>query len=64
MVELKAKVKALDDAIAATKARQEAIRKELDGRRRQGGDSESNDIRKQLQELRTQFQSVLVGAQA
>lgn len=58
--DLKGKVNALEETIAKAKARQDEIRKELDGRRRGGNDTESNEIRKQLQALRNEFQQVLV----
>lgn len=60
MEDLKGKVNALEETIAKAKARQDEIRKELDGRRRGGNDTESNEIRKQLQALRNEFQQVLV----
>ena len=59
--ELKAKVESLEATITAQKQRVESIRSELDGRnRRRANDTESQGIRNQLQELRTQFQQVLV----
>ncbi len=58
--ELKGKVNALEETISKAKLRQDEIRKELDGRRRGGNDTESNDIRKHLQALRNEFQQVLV----
>ena len=61
--ELKAKVESLEATITAQKQRVESIRSELDGRnRRRANDTESQGIRNQLQELRTQFQQVLVRA--
>ena len=51
---------ALEETISKAKVRQDEIRRELDGRRRGGNDTESNDIRKQLQALRNEFQQVLV----
>jgi hypothetical protein len=59
--ELRAKVESLEATITAQKQRVESIRSELDGRnRRRANDTESQGIRNQLQELRTQFQQVLV----
>jgi hypothetical protein len=61
--ELRAKVESLEATITAQKQRVESIRSELDGRnRRRANDTESQGIRNQLQELRTQFQQVLVRA--
>ena len=58
--ELKTKIDALEAQITASKAKIDSIRSDLEGRRRRTDDSESQGIRNQLQELRTQFQQVLV----
>lgn len=58
--ELKAQINSLEATISQQKQRQQAIRSELDGRKRRSNDLESQGIRNQLQELRTQFQQVLV----
>lgn len=58
---LRAQIDSLEATIAEQKIRSDAIRSELDGRnRRRANDSESQGIRNQLQELRAQFQQVLV----
>ncbi len=58
---LREKVASLESTISDAKATIEKIRQEMDGRkRRREGDGESQGIRNQLQELRTQFQQVLV----